>query len=283
MGVATLPDTVRIAVTQAEPIEEAAQHDAVLVTFPECWISGYPAWIWFRSVDPVLAVRHLKNTLQLESTQMDRIRACAASNNITVALGFSENFHNSAYISQALTGTNGKILMRRRKIKPTHMERTLFGDGTKDSLNNVVTTTFGRVGMLACWEHTQPLLKYHTWGARNLSQTYAIESQSFMLHTTAVLGQSGVDVMGTESGVLFSKPGRGSSAVFGPDGRQLTEVLPEDKEGIIYADLGTDAVLQAKSFIDVCGHYSRPDLLWLGVTDYEKKDAKLGPSERIRN
>ena len=53
--------TVRVAVTQHEPawldleagvvktckiIEEAAQAGAKLVAFPECWIPGYPAWIW---------------------------------------------------------------------------------------------------------------------------------------------------------------------------------------------------------------------------------------------
>jgi predicted amidohydrolase len=27
-------------------IEEAAQAKAKLVAFPECWIPGYPAWIW---------------------------------------------------------------------------------------------------------------------------------------------------------------------------------------------------------------------------------------------
>lgn len=52
---------VRVAVTQAEPvwldldatvdktcvlIAEAAGQGAELVSFPECWIPGYPAWIW---------------------------------------------------------------------------------------------------------------------------------------------------------------------------------------------------------------------------------------------
>lgn len=54
--------TVRVAVTQAEPawlnlaagvkktcalIEEAAKNGAELIAFPECWIPGYPCWIWY--------------------------------------------------------------------------------------------------------------------------------------------------------------------------------------------------------------------------------------------
>jgi predicted amidohydrolase len=27
-------------------IKEAAEAKAKLVAFPECWIPGYPAWIW---------------------------------------------------------------------------------------------------------------------------------------------------------------------------------------------------------------------------------------------
>jgi nitrilase len=42
-------------------------------------------------------------------------------------------------------------------------------------------------------------------------------------------------------------------------------------EGTLYADLDFDEILRAKGFLDVCGHYSRPDLLWLGVDDREKK------------
>lgn len=56
---------VHVAVTQAEPvwldlqgavektcklIREAAANKAQLIAFPECFIPGYPAWIW--SVTP---------------------------------------------------------------------------------------------------------------------------------------------------------------------------------------------------------------------------------------
>lgn len=61
MASSTTPRKVRVAVTQAEPawldlaasvektcrlIDEAASNDAELVAFPECFIPGYPTYIW---------------------------------------------------------------------------------------------------------------------------------------------------------------------------------------------------------------------------------------------
>lgn len=195
---------VRVAVTQAAPIwldldatvektcaliKEAAANGAQLVTFPECWIPGYPAWIWYelrnipsidrftcgrqanevftnirsRQIDMRLTTTYMQNSLKIDSPQMLRIRECAAAHSIIVSIGFSENTHHSLYISQATIGSDGKILMLRKKIKPTHMERTIFGDSLNECLNSVVDTPIGRVGALSCWEHVQPLLKYHTY------------------------------------------------------------------------------------------------------------------------
>jgi len=63
----------------------------------------------------------------------------------------------------------------------------------------------------------------------------------------------------------LASPGGGASAVYGCDGRLLTE------EGVIYADIDLDQAVFARSFLDVCGHYSRPDLLWLGADTRERK------------
>ena len=170
--------TVRVAVTQHEPawldleagvkktckiVEEAAGKGAKLVAFPECWIPGYPAWIWTRPVDFDLGVKYVKNCLPINSSQMQRICEAAATHQINVSLGFSERDGNSVYIAQVLIDESGRIAMKRRKMKPTHMERTIFGDASGDCLAAVVPLpNIGRVGGLSCWEHIQPLLKYYT-------------------------------------------------------------------------------------------------------------------------
>lgn len=108
----------------------------------------------------------MQNSLKVDSPQMAKIQKCASENSIVVVLGFSENLHDSLYIAQAIIGDDGKILTTRKKIKATHMERTMFGDSFGDCLDSVVDTSAGRVGALNCWEHTQPLLKYHTYSQR---------------------------------------------------------------------------------------------------------------------
>ncbi|RDW93444.1 carbon-nitrogen hydrolase family protein [Aspergillus mulundensis] len=316
----TSSNTVRVAVTQAEPvwldldatvektcslIAEAAAKGARLISFPECWIPGYPAWIWSRPVDPPLTTTYMRNSLKLSSPQMIKMQNAAAKHKIIVVLGFSENIYDSLYIAQAIIDADGEILTSRKKIKATHMERTVFGDSTGDCLDGVVDTSIGKVGALSCWEHIQPLLKYNNYAKREqihvaawppilshahdgpdslysmskegttaISQTYAIESQSFVLHTTAVITQKGIERMGTENGALMKSPGGGNSAVFGPDGRKLTEDIPGHEEGILYADLNLEAISLSKAFVDVVGHYSRPDLLWLGVKEGECKHVR---------
>lgn len=69
----------------------------------------------------------------------------------------------------------------------------------------------------------------------------------------------------------MGKPGGGCSAAFAPDGKLLTEYIPDTEEGIIYADLALDEILMAKQFLDTCGHYSRPDMLHLGVDSRQKE------------
>jgi nitrilase len=113
-------------------------------------------------VDLILKSTYISNTLKVDSLSMKKIQDCAAKHKIIIVLGYSENRNNSLYISQSIINKDRKLLTTRSKIKATHMERTLFGDTSAECLNSVADTSIGRVGALSCWEHIQPLLKYHT-------------------------------------------------------------------------------------------------------------------------
>lgn len=60
-------------------------------------------------------------------------------------MGFSERYLGSVYIAQCTINSDGALLMTRRKLKPVHMERTIFGDGDGPSLLNV-GADFNRTG-----------------------------------------------------------------------------------------------------------------------------------------
>jgi predicted amidohydrolase len=86
-----------------------------------------------------------------------------------------------------------------------------------------------------------------------------------------MITEEGVEKQQTAQGLIMSSRGGGSSAVFGPDGRRLTEPLDSMTEGIVYADLNMDEITRIRTFAHCTGHYSRPDLLWL-QTDNDVKN-----------
>jgi nitrilase len=280
-----------------------------------------------RTVDIESVKKYIASSLKIDSPQMRLICATAKENKIAVMLGFSENENQSLYISQALIGADGEIKMTRRKIKPTHMERTIYGDGSGASLNNVVDLPgIGKVGGLCCWEHTQPLLRYHTYtqgeefhvaawppmlplaqtpdalwsqaaegiecstsrsknsvrakfsnflGAKILTSTHCIEGGTFSLYCNSVVSKRNVEIQDLEDSIMWSVPGGGLSAIYGPDGRQISEsTLGPDEEGLVIADCNMEEITRNKHFLDTCGHYSRPDLIWLGVDTREKKQVR---------
>ena len=160
---------LRVAVVQAAPafldlaagvartvalIEDAARQGAKLIAFPECWLPGYPWWTWLDS--PAWGMqfvqRYHQNSPRADGPEMDTIRAAAKQHGIVVVLGFTERDGGSLYIAQQLIDAEGGLIASRRKLKATHVERTVFGEGDGSDLR-VHDTAIGRLGALCCWEH----------------------------------------------------------------------------------------------------------------------------------
>ncbi|KEH15140.1 carbon-nitrogen family hydrolase, partial [Medicago truncatula] len=99
-----------------------------------------------------------RRSLIYDSPEADALRAAARRNRITVVMGLSERKGHSLYISQWIIGPDGETLLQRQKLKPTHLERTVFGDGEGSGLT-VIDSPLGKLGGLCCAEHVQPLTK----------------------------------------------------------------------------------------------------------------------------
>jgi aliphatic nitrilase len=271
-------------------IAEAAQNGAQLIAFPETWLPGYPWFIWLDS--PAWGMQFIQryhdNSLAYGTPEAERIAAAARRHGIMVVMGLSEKRGGSLYMGQWIIDAEGATVARRRKLKPTHVERTVFGEGDGSDLA-VHATPLGRIGALCCWEHLQPLSKYAmyaqdeqvhvaAWPSFSLyrggayalgaevntaaSRIYAVEGQCFVLAPCATVSAEMVQMLcgddPTKRQLLLE--GGGFTRIYAPDGQLMHEPLPEGAEGIVYADLDLGMISLAKAAADPAGHYARPDV-----------------------
>lgn len=271
-------------------IAEAAANGAQLIAFPETWLPGYPWFIWLDS--PAWGMqfvqRYHDNSLVYGSPQAERLAAAAKRHHIMVAMSHSEKAGGSLYMGQWIIGADGQTIAQRRKLKPTHVERTVFGEGDGSDLT-VWETPLGRVGALCCWEHLQPLSKYAmyaqneqvhiaAWPSFSLyrggayalgpevnnaaSRIYAVEGQCFVVAPCATVSKEMVELLCGEDPTKrqLLQAGGGHTCIYAPDGQLMHEPLPEGQEGIVYADLDLGMISLAKAAADPAGHYARPDV-----------------------
>lgn len=201
------------------------------------------------------------NSMTRNGTEMARIQQAAAAAGIHVVLGFSERDGGSLYMAQAIISDTGDLIGVRRKLKPTHVERSVFGEGDGSDLQ-VDHTALGRVGALNCWEHLQPLVKYAMFsqgeeihvppcrpsfaGNRDSARAFgpevntaastmdAVEGQAFVIAPCAVTGSATRDVFCDTDAkrAMLQLGGGGFARIHGPEGSPLAAPLPESEEGL---------------------------------------------------
>ena len=143
-------------------IAQAAGNGAKLIAFPETWLPGYP---WFdlarlaglgHAVHPALPRQLAGLRLAGGGAHREGRQGHTASGRHGLQRkGRRQPLHGRSG-SSTPTATPWRT---RRKLKPTHVERTVFGEGDGSDLA-VYDTALGRIGALCCWEHLQPLSKY---------------------------------------------------------------------------------------------------------------------------
>ena len=285
-------------------IREAAANGADLVAFPETFVPGYPYWNWVNA--PIDGYdwykRYRKAAVDVPGPEVDRLRAVAAEESITVVVGVTERDPNTVgtmYNTNLVIGHEGDLLGKHRKLVPTHAEKLSWGRGDGSTLR-VYDTPVGRLGTLACGENTNPLARYsllaqgeqvhvsnypafHFDQEYNIerateirSLTHAFEGKVFNVVSTEYFDESFYEVCETERArELLGGENQGYfTAIVGPTGEVLAGPLG-DEEGIVYATVDLEDTVEPKLMHDVVGQYNRFD-----VFDFRLNTDELTPLTR---
>jgi nitrilase len=267
-------------------IEEAAQKGATLAAFSESWLPGYPWWLRSGTEPEIREARmaYLDSSVEIPSRTTDRLCQAAGDAGIDVVIGVAERdtmTRGTVYCTLLFIGREGRILGRHRKLKPTYLERTVWGEGDGSSLRTY-ERPYGRISGLNCFEHLMMLPGYAlvaqgtrihvaAWpfgGSRQgnlLSAALAVQGCCYVIATAAAWKKEtlpeeliGLDrPTGTDAGPF--------SHIIDPGGKILASVAKTDEEAIITAQGSQDVVMEHKLRADIAGHYSRPDVLQLRI------------------
>jgi nitrilase len=289
-------------------IARAAEEGSKLIAFPEAWLPGYPWWLflgtpaWGSSFFAELYA----NSVEIPSPTTERLCRAAKEAGMYLVMGMDERGGSTLYCTQLFIDPEGGIMGRHRKLKPTHAERTVWGQGDGSDLR-VFDTPLGKLGGLNCWEHLQPLTRYAmysmgqqihvaSWPAFGLyrkyayalgaeasvgaTRHYALEGGCFTLMAVSLVSQEMFDRLAdTPERADLIEVGGGASQIFGPDGATIVGPLGEAEEALATAEIDLAAIARAKNFADPVGHYSRPDIFRLIVNRAPQPCVEEAPGE----
>ena len=255
-----------------------------LVLFPESFIPGYPRGLSFdakvgsRSADSQdLWLRYWNSSLQIGSEHYNRITAEIKRLKIFTALGITERDESggSLYCTMLYFDEEGELIGRHRKLKPTGLERYLWGEGNAEDLVSV-NTQLGKIGGLICWENYMPLARMAMYekGVEIYMAPTADARESWQATMQHISREGRCFVLGANQFVrkddypadlqdqIRNMPdvmSAGGSVIYDPFGNVLAGPL-WNEEGLLMAEIDREVLIKSKLEFDAVGHYSRKDV-----------------------
>lgn len=298
-------DSFKMAAIQAAPVlfDKAASTDkacalikaagakgADIAAFGESWLPGYPFWVEGQVSDLLweASAVYLENAIDLSGPEAAALCNAAKDAGTDVVIGVAERdpfTEGTAYCTALLIGREGVILGHHRKLKPTHAERIIWGDGDGAGLR-AHWRDYGRISALNCWEHQMMLPGYalaaqgtqihaalwpgwektpapgeFCWARQHLlSRAFASQAGAYVICAAGLRFEKDIPDRWKPLGVWEHT---GQSAIIDPRG-EIIAVADEDEE-ILIAEGSLETVRAAKAACDIAGHYSRPDVFELTV------------------
>ena len=272
---------------------EAARAGASLVVFPETFIPVYPSSTWAKAfagwADPRAKAAFAllaREAVEVPGPAADRLGEIARENGVLLVTGVNEldpSRPGTLYNALLYHSADGRLLLHHRKLVPTNHERLVWGPGDGRGLR-AIETPLGRVGGLICWENYMPLARFSLYesGVEIYIASTADDGDAWQATLVHIARESRAFVIApSHFQRAASYPddfplraelegheilGRGGSAVLGPDGAYLAGPL-YDEEGILYAELDPARLYEERQRFDPAGHYHRPDVLSLTVSE----------------
>ena len=272
---------------------EAAGQGAGLVVFPETFVPAYPTSTWAKELagwatpEAKQAYAWLsRESVEVPGPDADRMGAAAREHGVWLVVGVNEADAErpgaTLYNSLLYFSPEGELALHHRKLVPTNHERLVWGQGDGRGLR-AIPTPIGRIGGLICWENYMPLARFSLYesGIEIYVASTADDGDAWQATLVHIARESRCFVVAPShfqragsypddfplSQAIEGRDilGRGGSAILGPDGAYLAGPL-YDEEGILYAELDPQRLLEERQRFDPAGHYHRPDVLGLTVT-----------------
>jgi nitrilase len=298
-----------VAVVQASPVifnrdrtleklarltREAARQGALLVVFPEAFVSAYPRGMDFGAVVGARTEagrdafrRYWESSVVVPGPAADFLGATAQEHAVHLVVGVIERDGGTLYCTVLFFSPVGALLGKHRKVMPTAAERLVWGFGDGSTLP-VFDTPLGRLGAVICWENYLPLLRAAMYAkgielycaptadARDswfaTVRHIAIEGRCFVLSCNQF--NRCRDYPADYPANLGADPDaivcRGGSCIVDPFGHFLAGPNTEG-EAILLAEIDRAQIVRGKFDLDVTGHYARPDIFQLQVDERPKR------------
>ncbi len=286
-------DPMASAAKAVDWIGRAAAARVSMLVFPEVFLPGFPGWIncYPPLVQAGLNRRYQDASVTIDGPELAMVAEAAAAHKMVVVMGASERRSQgrTCYNSSIVYDADGQCLLVHRKLKPTYAERFIWGEGDGSSLM-VVPTAVGRVGALACWEHTMNLarqalvekdIQIHAalWPSLStmagfdaianlqidaMMRNHALTGQCFVVAASSPVTPEMLALMERELGPqALMGTGGGWSAIVHPFGAVMAGPVEGLEEQLVIADCAIADLSDVKLWVDSNGHYSRPDVLRL--------------------